>query len=238
MSGLATIAFVLVVIRVFEVNFLDIPSRRSGKAFVKTGTSRFAQQIAEYPIFRKFLLFAFNNHFQVFTFHHVTLLGCAVHMFVLAPHLHQVVKFGLDFFFVDCGLRNGHARVGIALDVDFRVNFHFYRHGNGGFLVVVELCNLQLAYGDDVRLLEFGVQDSIHGLVHDLMTDGIAELLQNHGLGNLALAETLQRHLLFVLGQLLFERSLQVLLGDIDFEGTQGCAGFFDFNGHIDSGIR
>ena len=226
------------VVRVLEVDFLGFAGVGTGQALVKTGAGGFAQKATEFAVLGQFLLFAVNHHVQVVAHHHVALLGCAVHVFVLAPHLHQVVEFGLDFFFVDCGLRNGHARVGIALDVDFRVDFHFYRHGNGGFLVVVELHDLQLAYGDDVRLLEFGVQDSIHGLVHDLMTNGIAELLQNHGLGNLALAETLQRHLLFVLGQLLFERSLQVLLGDIDFEGTQGCAGFFDFNGHIDSGIR
>ena len=157
-------------------------------------------------------------------------------MLVLAPHLHQAVKFFLDFLFVHGGIGNGNARVVVALDVDFGVNFDFEGQCDAGFLVVFELGDLELADRDNVRVLERLAHNLVDGLVHGLVTDGVTELLQDHRLRDHALAETLQGHLLLVLGKLLFEGGIEIRLRDCDFEGAHGCACFFDFNGHY--GLR
>ena len=159
-------------------------------------------------------------------------------MFVLAPHLHEAVEFGLDFFFVDGGCRNGDARVSIALDIDFRIDFDFDLQCDVALFVVVEILHEHLAHRNDICILERFLNDGVHNFIDSFVTDGGSELLQDHGLRHLTLAEALQGDLLLVLRKLLFERNLEITLRDCNFKGAHGCACFFDFSGHIYSGIR
>ena len=226
------------VIRILEVDFLLVAGLRAHEAFVESRRSGFTEEGAEFLVFRKFLLFTVDNNFDIVANDNVALLGFAVNVFVLAPHLHEAVEFGLDFFFVNGGSRNGDARVSVTLDIDFRINFDFDLKCDVVLFVVLEILDHHLANRNDVSLLEFFLNDRVHDFINSFVTDGRSELLQDHGLRHLTLAEALQGDLLLVLRKLLFERNLEITLRDCNFKGAHGCACFFDFSGHIYSGIR
>ena len=226
------------VIRILEVDFLLVAGLRTHEAFIESRTCGFAEEGAEFLVFREFLLFTINNNFDIVANDNVALLGFAVNVFVLAPHLHEAVEFGLDFFFMDGGSRNGDARVSVALDIDFRINFDFDLQCDVVLFVVVEFLHNHLANRNDVSLLKRILNNRVHDFINRFVTDGGSKLLQDHGLRNLTLAEALQGNLLLVLGKLLFERCLEITLRDRNFKGAHGGACFFDFSGHIYSDKR